>query len=338
MPNTLADSIKQKLPLLFLLLISVSWGFYYQGEHWLNDYGVANVEWLYLIDALLVLPLLCFICIKDKKQAAIKAAVLCSLAVLVGSYIIPAQSKLVWHYLESGRYLLVALFLLFELAAMLTVYLAIRSALKQQAEPDLAISQPIERLLGKGITADILAFETRLWTYLLFASKIKPAQFQGDKHFSYHVKDGAQTNAQGFILLIALELPLVHLFLHFAWSPLAANIVSGLTLFSLMFFIAEYRAMAIRPVSIDAEHIYIRYGIFNRRIIPLANIFVIRRHKGYVTRSSDSKRYNFAGEPNIAIELRQADDKITYLYLGLDQPQAFIDCVQFNMQCNQNKD
>ena len=51
-------TVKEKLPLLFLLAISLSWGFYYQGEHWFNNYGAANFEWLFLLDALLVLPLL----------------------------------------------------------------------------------------------------------------------------------------------------------------------------------------------------------------------------------------------------------------------------------------
>lgn len=332
MSNSMSYSIKQKLPLLFLLVISISWGLYYQGEHSLNGYGAANFEWLYLLDALLVLPVLCFVCIKDKKQAAIKAAVLCSLAVLVGSYIIPAQSKLVWHYLESGRYLFLALFLLFELAAVLTVYLAIRVALKQKADPDLAIISPIERLLGKGITANVLSFETRLWTYLLFAKQIKPAQFQGDKHFSYHLKDGAQSNALGFILLIALEMPMLHLLLHFAWSPLVANIVSGLTLLSLLFFIAEYRAMVRRPVSVDTDNLYIRNGIFNASIVALTNISAVKPHKGYVGRAKDHKRYNFAGEPNVVIALKQADNNVKYLYLGLDQPQAFIDAVKANIK------
>lgn len=328
----MSTTFKQKLPLIFLLGISLSWGLYYQGEHRLNDYGTANFEWLYLLDALLVLPLMCFICIRDKKQAAIKAVVLCSLAVLVGSYIIPAQSKFIWYYLESGRYLLLPLILLFELAAMLTVYLAIRAALKQGSEPDSAISQPIQRILGKGITADILTFETRIWTYALFARQIKPEQFLGERHFSYHLIDDVKTNALGFILLIALEIPLVHLLLHFAWSPLAANIVSGLTLLSLVFFVAEYRAMARRPVSVDDDNLYIRYGIFNSRIVRLTDIAAIALHTGYVARASGTKRYNFTGSPNVAIELQQAGDNIKYLYLGLDQPQALIDFIQSRIQ------
>ena len=54
-------SIKSKIPFVFLISISLFWGIYYQGKHPLNDFGNANFEWLYLLDALIVLPVLCLI-------------------------------------------------------------------------------------------------------------------------------------------------------------------------------------------------------------------------------------------------------------------------------------
>lgn len=101
------DSIRSKLPFLFLVCISTWWGFYYQSNSKLNDYGSANFEWLFLLDALIVLPIICFFCAKDKKEGVLKAVVLSCLAVLIGSYVIPEQSKLIWHYLENGRYFVV---------------------------------------------------------------------------------------------------------------------------------------------------------------------------------------------------------------------------------------
>ncbi len=114
-------SLKQKIPLIFLVCVSIFWGFYYASNSSLNDFGAANYEWLFLIDGLLVLPLLCFLCIKDKKQAVIKALVMGCLVVLIGSYIIPEPSKFIWHYLESGRYVVLLAFLLFEVVAISTL-------------------------------------------------------------------------------------------------------------------------------------------------------------------------------------------------------------------------
>ena len=100
-------------------------------------------------------------------------------------------------------------------------------------------------------------------TYALFSKKIRQQNFTGDSHFSCHKKDGAQSNQLGFILIILFELPIMHLLLHFLWSPIAANLTTGLTLLGLVFFIAEYKAIAIRPISIVPDSIIVRYGICN---------------------------------------------------------------------------
>lgn len=319
---------KQKLPLLFLISISIWWGFYYQSNSSLNNFGAANYEWLYLLDGLLVLPVLCFLCIEDKKLALLKALILSGLAVLVGSYIIPEPNKLVWNYLESARYLMIAGVVLVEIIAILTVYLAIKSALNKRLDPDLAISKPIQRLFGDSVFTQLLSFETRVWTYALFSTKINSHQFVGEKHFSYHHKDGAESNLLGFILLIVFEMPLMHLLLHFAWSPFAANAVTLLTLLSLIFFIAEYRAVSKRPISLTGDYLIIRYGVYQPDRILLANIECIDKNHQYIPRSQYTKRYNYAGNPNVVITLRHPHKNIKSLFLGVDNPEAFIDAVK----------
>ncbi|VAW45595.1 hypothetical protein MNBD_GAMMA02-1353 [hydrothermal vent metagenome] len=321
-------AVKQKTPLLFLVGISIFWGYYYQSNSRLNDFGAANYEWLFLLDGLLVLPILCFLCIKDKKQAAIKAVVMSCLVVLIGSYIIPEQNKFIWYYLESGRYVVLALFLLFEITAIVTVFLAIKAALNQGADADLAISQPIKRFLGDGAVAQILMFEARTWTYALFSKGITHQQFSGDEHFSYHQKDGAESNLFGFVILILIEIPLMHLLLHFTWSPMAATIATLLTFVSLVFFFAEYRALSRRPISISQDNLIIRYGLYAPLIIPLGNIASIENNQAYVPRSKQVKRYNYAGTANVVITLIQPEGSVQSIYLGVDSPVTLIEAVR----------
>ena len=322
------DSIKSKIPLTFLICISLWWGFYYQSNSLLNDFGNANFEWLFLVDSLLVLPVICFVCIKDKKEALIKAMVLACLAVLIGSYIVPEQNKMVLHSLESLRYLALGAILLFEVIAMLTVYLAIRSALNRQQDPDIAIATPIQRYLGQSPLASLLSFETRMWTFALFAKKITPYSFKGDKHFSYHQKDGAKSNLLGFIMLIAFELPIMHLVLHFIWSPFAANIISLLTLFSLVFFVAEYRAVSRRPISLINDTLVIRYGLYQPLEIPISNIASIQGNNTFIKRSKYIKRYNYAGNANIKITLNVPIGSIKHVFVGVDNDAHFIAAIE----------
>lgn len=324
----MSTSIKSKVPLLFLITVSIWWAFYYQGNSGLNDFGNANFEWLYFLDALVVLPILCFFCIKNKKDARLKAIILCCLAILIGSYIVPEQNKLVWHYLESGRYVVLAVVLLFEIGAILTVYLAIRSSLHRQSDPDLSIEKSIKRFLGEGPVTQLLSFETRMWTYALFAGRIKPDNFSGEQYFSYHQKDGTQSNLLGFVLLIAFEMPLMHLILYFIWSPLAANILTLLTLFSLAFFIAEYRAVSRRPISLLSNKLIVRYGLYQPMVIPLTNVRKIIKCNEFVKRAKFVKRFNYSGSPNVVIELVEPKGAIKNVYIGVDQPELFISAIQ----------
>ncbi len=108
--------------------------------------------------------------------------------------------------------------------------------------------------------------------------------------------------------------------LHFLWSPFAANITTGLTLLGLVFFIAEYKAIAIRPISIEPEGIIVRYGLWNPLKIPLSYIKHVQANSKFIRRSGNVNRFNLAGNPNIEIKLNSGK----FIYLGVDSPHQFI--------------
>ncbi|PAJ75061.1 hypothetical protein CJF42_07070, partial [Pseudoalteromonas sp. NBT06-2] len=153
-----------------------------------------------------------------------------------------------------------------------------------------------------------------------FSKKIRQQYFTGDSHFTCHKKDGTQSNQLGFILIILFELPIMHLLFHFILSPFAANLTTGLTLLGLAFFLAEYKAISIRPVSITPNSLIIRYGVLNPLEISLANIESIQLSSGFIRRSSNVKRFNLAGNPNVEIQLNSGK----FIYLGVDSPSDFI--------------
>ena len=315
---------KKNIPLIFLLIISVFWTFFYQSSNIMNGFGVHKPEWLLFIDGLIVLPILCFLCVKGKKKATIKAAAYSCIIILLGSLIIPESSKVAWSYLELLRYLAITAFIVLEVTTIFTVFFAIKASLTNEDDPDIAISKPVENIVGKGAISALLSFEARVWTYALFSKKIRQQSFTGDSHFSCHKKDGAQSNQLGFILIILFELPVVHLLLHFLWSPFAANLITGLTTLGLVFFIAEYKAIGIRPISIVSDSIIVRYGIWNPLIITLNEINHIKPNSNFIRRSGNVNRFNMAGNPNIEIKLNSGK----LIYLGVDSPIEFISTIE----------
>ncbi|WP_143732117.1 hypothetical protein [Microbulbifer sp. GL-2] len=295
--------LRRNLPLIFLACISLFWGAYYSTNTWLNEFGEENREWFFLVDGLVVLPILCLICIKDKKQALIKAIVYTCIAILIGSYIIPEESKSLWLYLEAVRFVVLACFILLEIMAIITMVTAIRVAINEREDPDIAIEASVERYVGRGILSTILSFETRLWMFVFCSKSIAFKQYLGDRHFSYHLKDGAQSTALGFIFIILLELPIVHLIVHFAWSSIAANIISFLSVLGLLFLVADCRSMSRRPISITSDKLIIRYGILSSKEIPLGDIRYVEKSSGHIRRQNKIKRYNHSGNPNVVVGL-----------------------------------
>ncbi|MGB3725279.1 MAG: hypothetical protein WA981_05890 [Glaciecola sp.] len=314
---------QKHIPLFALIVMSLFWAYYYQSTFWLNDFGRNKEEWWLLIDGLIALPILCFVFIKSKKEALLKALAYSGLMVLLGSLVIPESNKFVWHYLEFGRYIVLAAFVLLEIITISTVVLAIRAALQDCLDPDDAIARPIQNRIGDNMISNILCFEARVWTYLLFSKQIDTSKFDGDIHFYGHKKDDAQTNSLGFILLMVFELPIMHVVLHFAWSPIAANIISLLTIMGLAFFIAEYKAMSIRPISVTHKSVVIRYGVYHPLTLAFTDIKQLGAHNQFVKRDVGVKRYNASGCPNVCIQLKNGE----VVYLGINSPTEFINTV-----------
>ena len=322
------SKITNQVPLLYLLLISVGWGIYYSSPSEINNMGAANFEWLFMLDALIVLPVLCLFVEKNKQKASLKAAILCCTAIFIGSVIIPEHNKVIFHYLEGGRYVVLATILLLEFSTFITVLLAFKALLAKNEDPDVALQKPIERVFGRSVFSNLLQFESRMWAFAFFSSHIKSRAYNGTQHFYYDKKDGAQSNLLGFIALMIMELPLMHLVLHFTWSSSAANVVTGLTLFGLVFFFAEYKAVAKRPISIDRNKIIVRYGLYPSLHIPVSNIDKIEAHSRFVGRASGVKRFNYSGVPNVGIKLYAPINGKHTIYLGVDSPEVFISSVK----------
>ena len=277
-----------------------------------------------MIDIFITTPLVCFYFLgENRKQALIKSLAYMGLLIILGSFIIPTEEKHFWNHLENIRYIGIITIVLFEFLVISTVVIAITAAFKQNNDPDLAISVPLEKFLGKSLITKLMQFDIRLWSFVLFPSKIKSDNYHGQNHFFGHLKDGAQSFLQGFIFLIIFEIPLIHVLLHFIWSPMAANIITALTVFSLAYFIAEYRALAKRPISFDDDDLTIRYGLSNPLKIKIKDIISIEHNTKPIYRNSKHKRFNLVGVPNIEIKLKNHTFK--NVYLGVNNPNKFIE-------------
>ncbi|MFK8012098.1 MAG: hypothetical protein AB8B80_08675 [Marinicellaceae bacterium] len=325
---------KKNIPLIFLVCASFFWTYFYTSNNWLNQYGASKFEWLLFIDIFVTVPLVCYLCFKDHlKQAIIKSLIYMGLLVLLGSYIIPNELKHYWLYLEYSRYLLIGLVIVFELFIISSVLFSIKSAFNKNQDPDLVISTPVEKYFGQSVASEFIKFDFRLWTFALFPKKIQTENYIGNKHFHCHLKDGTQSFLQGFVFLTIFEIPILHVFLHLTWSPLAANIITAITIFSFAYLIAQYRAIEKRPVSITQDHLIIRYALSNPVFIQLSDIRKVEFNEQTIARNKHVKRYNLLGVPNVKIGVKNSNKyKFHTVYLGVNLPAQLIKSIEHSIK------
>lgn len=325
-------------PLAFLgVMLAAWWGYFHLSTGTSNTVGPSN-ETLFVIDAMITMPLVCFFLIKDKKKALLKGVVLASVTLFIGSFLIPTSEQYWLPSLLDARYLVIALFVIFEIVTAMSIWLLIKREFNTGTDPDLAMLNGIARYMPPGTLRQLWWFEVRMWAYFLFPSRMAKLRSEGDQHFDYWKKDDNHTNALGFIMIIAFEVPIVHLLLHFLWSDVAANIVTALSLLGLVFFIAERNAMKLRPISLKYGHqshdneLIIRYGLSNPLIVPLSHITQISSHQGVVKRASHRRRFNFSGAPNIKLILQPNEHgAVTEIYLGVDDPDDLLRTIAQSM-------
>lgn len=290
-------------------------------------------DWTLLADFSLSLPLLHYLLFRPTfKQWLVRWMQLTGLGILLGSFIIPESSRVIWPWLEMIRSAIIGVLIPLEVALAAFIAYGIWNLMKLGDDIDNTLQSGIENRLGKSISTKLMVFEARIWLYALF--KPKHPRYSGDRHFSYAKQHGNASNQLGFILAILFEMPVAHLLLHFMWSPMAAWIASVLSLWGLLYLVAEYRATLVRPVSIDNDQLTIRCGVFSTdAVIPWRLIRTIEKNAQPIRRQAGVRRYKQMGELNIAIHLQPGvmlpdmlgrEKPVATIYLGLDEPDRFI--------------
>ncbi|WUR14978.1 hypothetical protein E7V67_007680 [[Empedobacter] haloabium] len=119
----------------------------------------------------------------------------------------------------------------------------VRALVRTRGNVDEALASELTTRFGK--LAPAFLFEARAWYYGLFLRDGAALRFRGDRHFTYHANQGNASTQAAFIFVLLIELPLVHLLLHFvAPAPWMAWAADGLQLWTLLYLVAEYHALA----------------------------------------------------------------------------------------------
>lgn len=302
------------------------------------QYGHGAPEWPVAIDLLLVLPLL-YLALNWRRgrAAAWRVLAIAGFGILVGSFIIPPESKQLWRLLEPLRYVALGALMLAQLCVVGWVAGKIIST-RHTENLELVLDRELATWAGRDGIGYLIRTEARVWLYALMRNPIRHA-FPGERQFHVYTQGMNASNQQAFLILIGAEIPIAH-FLIALFDPVVAAVISALSLYGFAFMLAEYRATIHRPISVDSKGLHVRYGIVTDCFVPWEALLRADRFEGEVRRARGAMRLTGMGQANV--ELALAPDtrlatligprEVRFVYIGIDEPAAFLSEVRSRMR------
>lgn len=108
--------------------------------------------------------------------------------------------------------------------------------------------------------ADAIACEMTVLFYALFAWRRRPHAPADREAFPYHVKSGYGAIVFALLIVVVAETIPIHILVT-RWSSTAAWVLTVLSLYSMFWFLADWRATRLRPHLLDEDALQIRTGL-----------------------------------------------------------------------------
>ena len=288
----------------------------------------------FLCDLLITFPLCYYFVIvrplkKPVKSILLVLTICCGVAYLV----LPAHQRSFILQLRKFTMAAELLFIVYAVAKIRKIKAAYKVHQLRFPDPLYNLRSSMADVFGDILPVKVLASELAVLRYgLMFWRREKRAS-EGSMTFSTHKESGYL--AVWCILLVAILVEVVafHLLL-MRWSHIAANIVTALTAYSIIFFIADLSAIIKRKVQINNDVIILRTGLRWRAITTKNNILSAIKPsgdcydaetfvKGAVLKSGSNLLITFK-EPVIVDKLYGAGKGYKSILMSVDDVKSFI--------------
>ena len=137
---------------------------------------------------------------------------------------------------------------------------------------DFSIQSALEATLKSRLLLKLLQSELLVLYYAFFANFERDGVITRHTHFSY----AKSSNAHDVFLFVAFSqlpfLPFIHVLLEIKKGPAAAWAITLLTLWSVVWFLAQSEAVKFRPIELSDNQLRYRFGLSWSANIPLDQI------------------------------------------------------------------
>jgi len=271
--------------------------------------------------------------LKTKPRSMVSVVSLCC----IGAYLLLPQHQR--GYILQLRKLTSVVELLFIIYCA-TKFNKIRAAYKSEqllfADPVFNLRTAMAAVLGNTLPVKVLAAEVAMLRYGLFCWKKEKSPINKGLTFSTHQESGYLAVWCIILVAVTVETVAVHLML-LKLSHIAANIVTLLTLYGIIFLIADLSAILKRKVLVNGDQVILRTGLRWRVMTNAGNISSVQKitsdnypdttcFKGGAIKSNCNLLITFK-QPVTVEKLYGAGKDFSSVWMGMDNADGFMAAV-----------
>lgn len=213
----------------------------------------------------------------------------------------------------------------------------VKSAREENSDPMTWFKAAMFYLVLKDKPASMAAAELSIWYYALLSWRKKPYVFNNEIAFTYHNAGGYMNMMLGLILAFPIEIIGVHLLIS-QWNPLAACVITGLSIYAAIWLIGDARARVMRPIVISNKSLRLECGIQMHVTTPLSNIKTICKSEEELFDIPKGEKLNYGTfyqantwvvfKNPVAASTILGEKNVRTIGLSLDDPNAFFRSIE----------
>ncbi|MCF7560402.1 hypothetical protein L3X39_07115 [Sabulilitoribacter multivorans] len=260
-------------------------------------------------DLLLTVPLMYLLLIRKTNIPKTTVIPLLILSIIICTLILPTENQ---YYLNLFKTWVLPIV---EISVLSYVIYNVRKGIKRYKlnKTDsfdffTTLKQTCYELLPKGIVMPIVTEIAVFYYGFIYWKK----RYLKNNEFSYHKNSGTIALLLAIILIVAVETFVLHILL-IKWSSIAAWILTFLSIYSGIQILGFLKSILKRPISIERNKLYLRYGIMTETTIDLRDIDTIEISSKDIELNKDTRKLSILGaleSHNIIIHLKKENELI----------------------------
>lgn len=279
--QTLALIVPAILFIMMVLLARTSW-------------FIAQPEALSIglvFDFTLTIPIVYFLIVRKTSIPNITMVPIFIIGTILASYVIPQDQQFYLTQIKTWIIPVVELGVLsFVIYKIRQINLEFKKQKTEQASFYDTLKQAVAEILPKPI--DVF-FATEMATFYYGFFHWRKRKLKSNE-FSYHKDNGAIALFIVIIGLVVIETGIIHLLLT-RWSPLAAWILSGISIYTGLQLFGFMRSMSKLPIEITDNQLVLRYGLMTSMKVSFESIDTVELSTKDLDENTTVKKLSILG-------------------------------------------